>query len=117
MKIPPTPRPVYKEKSRNNLAHVLVQQTKGKEALGWNSGVPDSSLDTATESPFLSREMTSRFRACLSLSANERTPRSLPALTFYNPTVLPLDDRICSPIRVSLSALSARKLRVEICAQ
>lgn len=31
MKIPPTLLPLYKEKTQNSLAHVLIQQTKGKE--------------------------------------------------------------------------------------
>lgn len=55
MKIPPTLLPLYKEKSRNNLACVLVQQTKVEEAVGWNSGVLDSSLNTARESLVLTR--------------------------------------------------------------
>lgn len=58
MKIPPTLLPLYKEKSRNNLARVLVEQTKVEEAVGWNSGVLDSSLHTASESRFPTRLST-----------------------------------------------------------
>lgn len=49
MKIPPTLLPLYKEKPLNHLACVLVQQTKVKEALGWDSGVLDFSHGTTTE--------------------------------------------------------------------
>lgn len=38
MTVPPTLLPLYKEKSQNNLACVLLWQTRVKEALGWNSG-------------------------------------------------------------------------------
>lgn len=61
MKIPPTLLPLYKEKSRNNLARVLVQQTKVEEAVGWNSGVLDSSLNTARASLFLTPAIISHF--------------------------------------------------------
>lgn len=54
MTIPPTLLPLYKEKSQNNMAHVLARQAKLKETVGRSSGV----LDSATESLFLSHLIT-----------------------------------------------------------
>lgn len=58
MEIPPTLLPLYKEKSQNNMAHVLAEPTEVKETLGWSSRVLDSSLSPATESLFLSHLTT-----------------------------------------------------------
>lgn len=104
--------------SRNNLACVLVQQTKAKQALGWCSGVPDPSLSIATESLPLSRLVTGNCSSPLGLSSlvvlggNGVTLPSTNTLYVWDP---PLCNDMCR-VSVSLSAAAAGKLRAAICA-